>query len=90
MTFRGPSLQHSIRKGTTNNATGDTFVITIPKNIAEQFQNMLLRIYASGNMMIMESGCRMSVDEVKVYEQNTYYGARGVEYTYSGKKVFIK
>ena len=34
MTFRGPAIQHKIRKGTTNNQTGDSFVVTIPKIIA--------------------------------------------------------
>ncbi len=90
MTFRGPALQHSVRKGTTNNSTGDTFVITIPKVFAKQFQNISLRIYTSGNSIIMESGCKLFVEEINIHEQHTYYGARGVEYSSSGKKVFIK
>lgn len=90
MTFRGPSLQHSIRKGTTNNATGDSFVITIPKIIAEQFNNVLLRIYVSGTSIVLESGCKINVEDIDIEKENCYDGARGVEYSTSGKKVYIK
>jgi len=58
MTFRGPAIQHKIRKGTTNNQTGDSFVVTIPRIIAEKFENCLIRIYTSGNSIILESGCK--------------------------------
>ena len=90
MTFRGPALQHKLRKGTTNNVTGDAQVITIPGVIANQFAGCLLRVFTSGNCIILESGCKMNVNEVNILEKNTYFGARGIEYTYSGKKVFIK
>jgi len=90
MVFRGPSLQHRIRKGTTNNITGDTFVITIPQIIAEQFQDILLRIYTSGNAIILESGCKMNIDDVNIHKQNCYDGVRGVEYSPTGKKIWIK
>ncbi len=93
MTFRGPALQHSIRKGTikqTENNTGDTFVVTIPKIIAEQFQNCFLRIYTSGNTIIMESGCKISIEDINIQEQNTYYGVRGITYSATGKRIYIK
>ena len=90
MTYRGPALQHSIRKGITNNATGDNFVVTIPKVIANQFQNILLRIHISGNSIILESGCKLYLDDINVYNSESYYGVRGVEYTPSGKRVYIK
>ena len=38
MAYRGPALQHKIRKTTTNNKTGDNYAITIPRMIAENFQ----------------------------------------------------
>ena len=87
---RGPSLQHSIRKGTTNNKTGDTFVITIPKVIAQMFDNCLLRVYASGNTIILESGCKMTIKDININEQHTYYGIRSIEYTANGKRVYVK
>ena len=90
MTYRGPALQHSIRKGTINNATGDTYVITIPKVISEQFQGILLRIYTSGNSIILESGCKMSIETIDIHKQECYDGVRGFEYTTSGRKVYIK
>ena len=90
MTFRGPALQHKIRKGTTNNQTGDSFVVTIPKIIAEKFENCLIRIYTSGNSIILESGCKITVEDININEQNCYYGVRAVEYSPSGKKIYIK
>ena len=93
MTFRGPAIQHRIRKGTikqTENNTGDTFVITIPKIIAEKFEGCLIRIYTSGNSIILESGCKLSIEDINTHEQNCYYGVRAVEYSASGRKIFIK
>ncbi len=90
MSFRGPSLQHSIRKGTINNKTGDTFVITVPKIIAEQFQSVLLRVYVSGNSIILESGCKIFAQDINIHKQECYNGIRGFEYTSSGKKIYIK
>ena len=90
MSYRGPALQHSIRKGTTNNETGDTFVITIPKIIAEQFQNVLVRVYVSGNSIILESGCKMSIETINIHKRECYDGVRGFEYTASGRKIYIK
>jgi len=90
MSYRGPALQHIIRKGTTNNETGDSFVITIPSVVANQFQDCLLRIYVSGTSIIMESGCKLTLDDINTHKQNCYYGVRGYEYSASGRKVFIK
>lgn len=90
MTFRGPALQHQIRKGTTNNATGDTFVITVPKIITEQFTNCFLRVYVSGTSIILESGCKLSIEDIDIHKQNCYFGIRAIEYSPSGKKIYIK
>ncbi len=90
MSYRGPALQHSIRRGITNNKTGENFVITIPKIIAEQFQSVLVRVYVSGNSIILESGCKISIEDISIHKQNCYDGIRGFEYSASGKKVYIK
>ena len=61
---RGFAIQYKIRKTTVNNKTGDNFSITIPKIIAQQFQDCLFRISVSGNSLVFESGCKMTINDI--------------------------
>jgi len=49
---------YKIRKVTTNNKTGDSYAITIPKKMAYVFHNTYFNIIPSGNNIILESGAR--------------------------------
>ena len=86
-----PELEHLLHpKFDSLSCSGDTFVITIPKIISKQFEDCLIRIYTSGNSIILESGCKLSIEDINTHEQNCYYGVRAVEYSASGRKIFIK
>ena len=65
MSFRGPAIQYKIRKTTINNRTGDNFSITIPRILAEQFQECLFRIETSGTQIIFTSGCKLTVSDLE-------------------------
>ena len=64
MSYRGPALQYQIRKTTTQNKTGDNFAITIPRVIAQQFINYYFKLSISGNNIILESGCKLTVHDI--------------------------
>ena len=66
MSYRGPALTYRIRKTTTNNKTGDSYAITIPRIVAQQFEEILFRLCISGNSIIFESGCKMTVNDIEV------------------------
>ena len=89
MAYRGPALQHKLRKGTTGNDTGDSHVITIPRFIANQFSGCLLRLSISGNSIIMESGCKLNIVDVDEKTWGGYYGVRH-HYEEYGKQKVIK
>jgi len=75
--FRGGvSLQHKIRIVNPGNKSGETFGVTIPFFIANQFDNCLLRIYVSGSKIILESGCRLTPNDIDKTKKNCYYGMR--------------
>ncbi len=61
MAYRGPALQYQIRKTTTKNRSGDNFAITIPRIVANQFDNIFFAISISGNTLIFTSGCKLTV-----------------------------
>ena len=65
MAYRGPALQYKIRKTTINNKTGDNYSITIPKFIANQFDDCFFRIGMSGNRIYFESGCKLTIEDIK-------------------------
>ncbi len=52
------SKTKKIRPLTTNNKTGDSYGITIPRAIAYQFQDVYLTITTKDNRIILESGAR--------------------------------
>ena len=66
MSYRGPALQYRIRKTTVNNKTGDNYSITIPRIIAQKFAEVLFRMCVSGNSIIFESGCKLTVEDVQI------------------------
>ena len=66
MSYRGPALQYKIRKTTSNNKTGDNYSITIPRIIAHQFEECLFRLAVSGNSIIFQSGCKMTVNDIEL------------------------
>ncbi len=66
MPNRGTALQYKIRKTTINNATGDNYSITIPRVIAQRFEECLFRLAISGNCIIFESGCKMTVNDIEI------------------------
>ena len=87
MSYRGPNLQCKIRKGVISNSYGDSFVITIPKFIVSQFQDVLLRIYVSGSSIIMESGCKLVHKDINLEKTECYDGGRVMIDEYGNKKV---
>lgn len=66
MPNRGTALQYKIRKTTTQNLTGDNYSITIPRVIAQKFEECLFRLAVSGNSIIFESGCKMTVNDIEM------------------------
>ena len=65
MSFRGPALQYQIRKTTVNNKTGDNYSITIPRVIAQQFEEIFFRISVSGNIISFISGCKLTISDIE-------------------------
>ena len=78
MSYRGPALQYRIRKTTINNKTGDNYSITIPRIIAQEFEEVLFKMCVSGNTIIFESGCKMTVNDIEVDKQKKVFTAGGV------------
>ena len=60
---RTPRYVYKIRKATTNNKTGDNFVVTIPQNIASKFENVDLFMSITDTSIILESGCKVNISE---------------------------
>lgn len=78
MAYRGPALQYRIRKTTTNNKTGDSYAITIPRIVAKEFEETFFKLCISGNSIILESGCKMTVEDVEVNNQKKIFTAGGM------------
>jgi len=78
MSYRGSALQYKIRKTTTNNKTGDNYAITIPRIIAQKFEECFFKMCVSGDSIIFESGCKMSVDNIQVSNSKKIFTAGGV------------
>lgn len=65
MPYRGSALTYKIRKTTTKNLTGDSFAITIPRIVAQQFENIFFRLSISGDNLLLTSGCKISVNDIE-------------------------
>ena len=74
MSYRGPGLNYKIRKTTTNNKTGDSYAITIPRVIAAKFEEVLFRLCVSGNSISFTSGCKISVEDIETAKPNHFAG----------------
>ena len=74
MSFRGPALQYKIRKTTVNNKSGDNYSITIPRIIAQKFEECLFKIAISGNTISFTSGCKLTVDDIQVNNKMFFAG----------------
>ena len=73
---KNPSIQHRIRKIVSKNKTGDVYGVTIPKIIVENFIGCWMRIYTSGCQIILESGCKMSIENIDNEKKYCYDGMR--------------
>jgi len=62
---KNSSLFHKLRILNPGNKCGESFGITIPKPIAENFIGCWMQISISGNSIILQSGCRIT-------EQNNF------------------
>jgi len=76
--YRGPAIQYQIRKTTTNNKSGDSYAITIPRIIALQFEEYFFRMRVSGNSIIFESGCKLTVNDIEVNKDKKVFQAGGL------------
>jgi hypothetical protein len=76
--YRGPALNYQIRKTTTNNKTGDSYAITIPRIVAKQFEECFFRMCVSGTNIIFESGCKLSVNDIEVNKDKKVFQAGGL------------
>jgi hypothetical protein len=64
MAYRTASKFYHIRQTTTNNATGDSFALTVPKSIASTFFGINFSVQVSGNSIIYTSGCKHEENNV--------------------------
>ena len=51
-----------IRKTTTNNSTGDSHALTVPKVIAEKFEAVFFSVKIVDNNIVFESGCKNGIN----------------------------
>ena len=58
MAYRTAGKLHKIRQTTVGNLTGDSFAITVPKEIASQFKDVSFTTMVSGNSIVFTSGCK--------------------------------
>jgi hypothetical protein len=59
MAYRTANKLLKIRKTTTNNSTGDNFALTVPRAIAQQYENTMFSVAASGAAIVFTSGARI-------------------------------
>jgi len=78
VSYRGPALNYKIRKVVTNNKTGDSYAITIPRIIAQEFEETFFRLCVSGDNILFTSGCKMTVNDIEVNKQKKVFTAGGV------------
>jgi len=77
MSYRGPALQYKIKKVVTNNRTGDSYAITIPRIIAQKFEECFFRLCVSGNTITFESGCKMTVNDIEINKSKRIFVGGG-------------
>lgn len=57
--YRGPSYRYKIKKIVSNNKTGDSYAINVPKVIAEMFSGVEFNFFIAGSTMVFSSGCKI-------------------------------
>ena len=77
MAYRGPALTYKIKKVTSNNKTGDSYAITIPRIIAKQFEECFFKLCISGTNIIFESGCKMTVSDIAINQNKKIFVGGG-------------
>ena len=77
MSYRGPALQVQIRKTTLGNKTGDNFSITVPRVIAQKFDDIYFRVTISGNSLIFTSGCKLTISDVTEEQVKGFFTVGG-------------
>ncbi len=81
MAYRGTALTYKIRKTTVGNKTGENYSITIPTFIAKKFEGFLFRLAVSGDSIIFESGCKMSVTDIGInHAKKLFVGGRTISF----------
>ena len=63
---RGSGQKYKICKATTNNKTGDNYSITVPRFIAQKFNEVYFKLDVSGNCLIFESGCKIRIGDIEI------------------------
>jgi len=81
MPYRGPALTYKIRKTTTNNKTGDNYSLTVPSFVAKKFEECLFKLCVSGNAIIFESGCKLTVSDIEINKaKRAFIGAGTISF----------
>jgi len=86
---KNPSIQHRVRKIVQGNITGDVYGITLPKAIAEPFLECWMRIYTSGTSLILESGCKLTPEDIDRNKKFCFAGMREIR-NKSGQVEWVK
>jgi virulence-associated protein VagC len=86
---RNPSMVHKLRCVNPGNRTGNTFAVTIPSAIANNFPNTYFRITQDGTTLILESGAKFTAAEVTKKKDNSFNGLRMIINKY-GNPEWIK
>ena len=73
---KNPGMKHKIRVIAGNKMNPVMFGITVPEFIAQKFSGCSLRMFTSGTMIIMESGCKITPQDVNPAKKYCYEGLR--------------
>jgi hypothetical protein len=86
---RNPSIQHKLRIVNPGNRTGNTYAVTIPVIIANNFSGTYFRITQEGTSLILASGARIGATNITNKKDNSFNGLRMVINKY-GQPEWIK
>lgn len=64
--YRGPSYRYKIKRIVSNNISGDSFAINIPKVIANMFKEVEFNMFVAGNNIILASGCKIEKEKKEI------------------------
>ncbi len=77
MSYRGPALNYKIRKTTTKNVTGDNYSITVPRVIAQKFEDIFFHVTISGSSLIFTSGCKLTISDITPEQVKGFFTVGG-------------